>query len=92
MNGKRAKQLRRAARTIVGPEAPEQLLEVKQQSSKPKIVQLPSGKPFVVSMAIEPRNSLTSVRGLCRHMKASYNKIKQGKRSALDKLDKLALR
>lgn len=106
MRGKRARELRRAARLLLGPDAPKVDYTIVQQrdnlggAAKPKVAVSGDGKtpiylpgtevPFILSMGVEPRLSAESVKGMTKRLKRNYVNYRKKSQKSLDILDKIA--
>lgn len=105
MNGKRAKELRKAARMLLGPDAPAVDYDMVQQRDefgnlcKPKVAVNERGKainlpgteiPFILSMGFQPELKMESVKGLTKKLKGNYGKYRKKNQKTLDIASKLA--
>jgi hypothetical protein len=106
MRGKRARELRRAARMLLGPDAPAVDYEIVQQrdnlggAASPKVAVDEFGKqiclpgteiPFILSMGIEPRLKLECVKGMTKKLKRNYVNYRKKSKKSLDVVRKLSI-
>ena len=88
MNGKRARELRRAARLLLGPAAPaEQLIMSKQK--EPKAIVDKDGNLMGIS-GIRMVHSEDSVSGMYRKLKRNYRVYRKKSARTLDIVEKIA--